>query len=69
MYVPVGILVILLACFGVDALFKLAGVAFPASVACLILLFASLILSEWLVGNNKTRRLVALIDIPVSSEM
>lgn len=64
LHVPIGILEILLACFGVDALFKLAGVAFPASVACLILLFAGLLLCEWLLGSNKTRRLVALIDIP-----
>lgn len=57
----------LLVCFGVDALFRLASVSFPASVACLILLFITLLLSEWLLGQHKTRRVVGIIEVPVSS--
>lgn len=56
----------LLACFGVDVIFKSAGVSFPASVACLILLFFGLLMSEWLLGGNRTRKVVAVIDVPVS---
>ncbi|RAL59552.1 hypothetical protein DID88_006546 [Monilinia fructigena] len=47
--VPFGIVLILLACFGINALIGLSSVSFPASVACLILL---------------TRALVSVIDIP-----
>ena len=64
--VPFGIVLMLLACFGVDVVFKSAGVSFPASVACLILLFFALLMSEWLLGGNRTRRIVAVIDVPVS---
>jgi hypothetical protein len=55
----------LLACFGVDVLFKTARISFPPSVACLILLFLGLLLCEALLGSNKTRRIVAVIDVPV----
>lgn len=65
-FIPAGILVILVACFGVDTLFKHASVSFPASVACMLLLFAGLWLSELVVGANRTRRAVAVIDVPVS---
>lgn len=63
---PTGILVILVACFGVDTLFKHVSVSFPASVACMLLLFAGLWLSELVIGANRTRRAVAVIDVPVS---
>lgn len=55
----------LLTCFGVDALFRHVGVSFPASVACLVLLFAALLLSEKMLGSHRTRKLVAVIDVPV----
>ncbi|KAJ9145515.1 Plastidal glycolate/glycerate translocator 1, chloroplastic [Pleurostoma richardsiae] len=63
-YVPTGIVAILAACFGVDSLFRIGSVPFPASVACLILLFLGLLLLERLIGHNRTRRLVALVDVP-----
>ncbi|KAI3399137.1 hypothetical protein diail_7716 [Diaporthe ilicicola] len=62
--VPTGILVILAACFGVDTLFKHVSVSFPASVACMLLLFAGLWISELTIGANRTRRAVAVIDVP-----
>ncbi|KAK3385442.1 LrgB-like family-domain-containing protein [Podospora didyma] len=64
LYVPFGIMVMLLACFGVDSLFRHVGLSFPASVACLILLFFGLLLCEVVLGAHRTRRLVAVIDIP-----
>lgn len=63
--VPSGIVAILAACFGVDTLFKKFGVSFPASVACMLLLFAGLWACDAVLGNNRTRYLVALIDVPV----
>lgn len=62
---PAGILVVLLACFGVTSLIGLSSVSFPASVACLILLFVALNLIDVAVGDRRTRKLVAVIDVPV----
>lgn len=56
----------LLACFGVNRLFGLGSVPFPSSVACLIILFAALLLSEQLLGEHRTKRVVATIEIPVT---
>lgn len=63
---PIGIFIILLACFGVSSLIGLSSVSFPASVAVLVLLFFGLTLSEFVVGERKTKALVKIIDIPVS---
>jgi hypothetical protein len=63
--VPAGILVMLLACFAVDVLLKKISFSFPSSVACLVLLFAALLLSESILGNHRTRKIVAIIDVPV----
>ncbi|KAJ4421913.1 hypothetical protein N0V82_003410 [Gnomoniopsis sp. IMI 355080] len=62
--VPSGILVILVACFGVDTFFKHFGVSFPASVACMLLLFAGLWICELVAGSHRTRQIVAAIDVP-----
>ncbi|KDN67065.1 hypothetical protein CSUB01_10874 [Colletotrichum sublineola] len=64
LYVPFGIMVMLAACFGVSVLFDTVGVSFPASVACLILLFFGLLLSELVLGNHRTRAIVAVIEVP-----
>lgn len=55
---------ILAACYGVDALFTRASVAFPASVTCLALLFGMLLLSEAVLGTHLTRRAVAMVNVP-----
>ena len=65
-YVPIGIVCVLLACWGVDCLIGLSSVSFPASVALLILLFFALIICEVTIGDRKTRKIVNVIDIPVS---
>ena len=56
----------LLACWGVDSLIGLSSVSFPASVALLIVLFFALILCETTLGNQKTKKIIQIIDIPVS---
>ncbi|KAI5467972.1 LrgB-like family-domain-containing protein [Mariannaea sp. PMI_226] len=63
-YVPCGVMVALVACFGIDSLFRKLNVAFPASVACLVLLFLGLIATEAVLGNHRTKKLVAVIDVP-----
>jgi len=65
-YVPIGVLCILLACWAVDSLIRLSYVSFPASVALLILLFFGLILGETTLGDKRTKRIVQIIDVPVS---
>lgn len=67
-YVPFGILLMLLACFGVNSIIRLSSVQFPASVACLIVLFLLLLLCDCIVGERKTRQVVSIIDIPVCSK-
>ncbi|KAL0936897.1 uncharacterized protein CTRU02_209113 [Colletotrichum truncatum] len=64
LYVPFGIMAMLAVCFGASVVFQTVGVSFPASVACLILLFFALLLSELVLGNHKTRAIVAVIDVP-----
>ncbi|KAK1996832.1 hypothetical protein LX36DRAFT_722346 [Colletotrichum falcatum] len=63
-YVPLGIAAMLAACFGVSVLFGAAGVSFPASVACMVLLFLGLLLSELALGNHRTRAVVAVVEVP-----
>jgi len=65
LYVPIGILIILLACFGVNSLIGLSSVSFPASVALLVALFFALIISDLVIGNRRTNSIVKLIDVPV----
>lgn len=65
-YVPIGALCILLACWGVDSLIKLSSVSFPASVALLVMFFFGLILGETILGDKRTKRIVQIIDVPVS---
>ncbi|CAK7213469.1 hypothetical protein SCUCBS95973_001803 [Sporothrix curviconia] len=63
-YLPIGIFAILAACYGVSCLLLLGDVAFPASVACLVLLFLGLLLCEAVIGNRKTKALVRIINVP-----
>ncbi|KAI0487163.1 LrgB-like family-domain-containing protein [Xylaria cf. heliscus] len=63
-YVPIGTLAILATTFGVNKLLQLGAVSFPASVACLVILFLGLLLLEKIIGENRTKRLVGIIEIP-----
>lgn len=67
-YVPIGVLCVLLACWGVASLIGLSSVSFPASVALLLVLFFALVLCETILGDRKTKKLVHVIDIPVRFE-
>lgn len=60
-----GVLIILLACFGVSSLIGLSSVTFPASVALLLVLFFALIICDLVIGSKRTAAIVKLIDIPV----
>ncbi|KAL5627818.1 hypothetical protein BROUX41_002566 [Berkeleyomyces rouxiae] len=62
--IPTGIFAILAACFGVDVFFNHVHVSFPASVACLLLLFAALVGTEQVLGAHRMRKLVGWIDVP-----
>ncbi|RWA04630.1 hypothetical protein EKO27_g10473, partial [Xylaria grammica] len=64
LYAPIGIVAILATAFGVDKLLRLGAVSFPASVACLIVLFLALLLLEQIIGEHRTRRVVAVLEIP-----
>lgn len=64
LYVPFGLVVILAFCFAVHVGLSATGVEFPASVACLILLFLALLLSQVIMGAHRTRLVVNLIDVP-----
>ncbi|KAI8954688.1 LrgB-like family-domain-containing protein [Xylaria longipes] len=64
LFIPIGILAILATTFGVNKLLQLGAVSFPASVACLVILFLGLLLLEKIIGENRTRRLVVIIEIP-----
>lgn len=44
----------------------MSSVSFPASVALLIMFFFGLNLSETTLGDKKTKRIVQIIDVPVS---
>ncbi|KAH0287195.1 hypothetical protein KCU62_g6089, partial [Aureobasidium sp. EXF-3399] len=64
LYVPLGVTCILAVCFGVHCLISLSSVSFPASVACMIGLFLILVLLQGILGDRKTKQIVALIEIP-----
>ncbi|CAG8951685.1 hypothetical protein HYFRA_00005485 [Hymenoscyphus fraxineus] len=64
LYVPIGTLIILLACFGVNSLIRMSSVSFPASVALLVVVFFGLILCEMSFGTQKTKVIFNVIDIP-----
>ncbi|KAK4629353.1 Plastidal glycolate/glycerate translocator 1, chloroplastic [Fulvia fulva] len=62
--VPFGLCIVLAICFGFDRLISLTSVSFPASVACMILLFFALILSSIVLGERRTKTIVEYIDVP-----
>ena len=49
-----------------DSLIGLGSVSFPASVALLIVLFFALVICETILGDRRTKKLVHIVDIPVS---
>lgn len=66
-YVPFGVVCILLVSWGVDKLIAYSSVSFSSSVALLIALFFGLIACEAVLGEKRTRGIVNYVEIPVSS--
>ena len=64
-FVPIGLLIILLATFGVSSLIGLSSVSFPPSVACMVVLFFALIALDLAIGDRKTKQVVGIINVPV----
>lgn len=65
LYVPFGVTCILAILFGINSLISLSSVSFPPSVAAMIGIFVLLILSQAILGDRKTKSILALVDIPV----
>ncbi|KAK9249334.1 LrgB-like family-domain-containing protein [Lipomyces tetrasporus] len=63
--VPAGIIVVLLALYGVHSAISLTPVNFPASVICMILLFLILILLDTTIGSRRTAAVSKIIDVPL----
>ena len=65
LYVPIGNLAILATAFGINELLQLGAVSFPASVACLVILFFGLLLLEKFIGEHRTQRVITIVEVPV----
>ncbi|KAK9332730.1 LrgB-like family-domain-containing protein [Lipomyces starkeyi] len=63
--VPVGIIFVLLALYGVHRAISLTPVNFPASVICMILLFLVLILLDITIGSRRAAAFSRIIDVPL----
>lgn len=47
-----------------DALIGLGTVSFPASVACLLILFFALILAEFMLNHSQMEQMLKVVDVP-----
>ncbi|KAK9369618.1 LrgB-like family-domain-containing protein [Lipomyces kononenkoae] len=63
--VPIGIICVLLALYGVTRAISLTPVNFPASVICMIILFLILILLDVTIGSRRTATFSKIIDVPL----
>lgn len=63
-FVPVGIILMLYCVVGMDSLIGLGTVDFPASVACLLILFAFLLVCDWLLPPKHLGNLLSLLKVP-----
>jgi hypothetical protein len=59
-------MIMLAATFGVNSLIGLSSVSFPASVACMVVLFFALIACDFAIGAQRTKTFVGIVDVPVS---
>ena len=55
----------MLVCWGVSAVIDLIGIAFPASVAAMVLLFLMLLAIELAMGERRVKRWLWMLEIPV----
>ncbi|RSL93462.1 hypothetical protein CEP52_013216 [Fusarium oligoseptatum] len=63
--IPLGIVLILAFCSGINILLQKIGLSFPASVAGLILTLVTLLLLEVVIGSARTRKVVNVLDVPM----
>ncbi|KAL1614342.1 hypothetical protein SLS54_009837 [Diplodia seriata] len=63
--VPFGLVVMLYFVLALDALIGLGTVSFPASVACLLILFFGLLLADLVLDEKSMSRLLKVIDVPI----
>ncbi|KAI5819255.1 LrgB-like family-domain-containing protein [Pyronema omphalodes] len=63
-YVPFGVVVAMLILWGIDCVIQFTGIAFPASVAGMLILFGGLIGLEATIGERKVREIFRVIDVP-----
>ena len=62
--VPLSIVFMLYCIVGMDSLIRLGTVDFPASVACLLILFFLLIVSDWLLPSKHMKTLLSMLKVP-----
>lgn len=55
--------------WGIDCVIQFTGIAFPASVAGMLILFGGLIGLEATIGERKVREIFRVIDVPVSPHL
>ena len=58
--VPLGVALVMLVLWGIDSAIRATGVAFPASVAAMLLLFAGLVA----LGERRAKAAVRAVDVP-----
>lgn len=62
--VPISIVFMLYCIVGMDSLIGLGTVDFPASVACLLILFFLLVVCDWLLPPTRMGNLLSVLKIP-----
>lgn len=63
-FVPLSIIFMLYCIVGMDSLIGLGTVDFPASVACLLILFVLLLVCDWLLPPKQMGTLLSLLKVP-----
>lgn len=62
--VPLGLIIMLYCIVGMDSLIGLGTVDFPASVACLLILFFLLVVSDCLLPQKHMKTLLSVLKVP-----
>lgn len=62
--VPLGLIIMLYCIVGMDSLIGLGTVDFPASVACLLILFFLLVVSDCLLPQRHMKTLLSVLKVP-----
>ncbi|KAH3670262.1 hypothetical protein WICMUC_004915 [Wickerhamomyces mucosus] len=62
--VPIGIIITLMILYGVNEIILLTKINFPASVTCMLIIYLALVLCSKILGVQKTKKIVDIINIP-----